>query len=289
MAIRLTWSNTYNGNVSGFKIYRSTVKATVFDPANLKAELATEILNYEDTTAVPDIVYYYGVESLTDLGPMKSKPIIAIQYMYTAGPGALKPQRGSYESGILDMTTGTHMADLWGVANAVQLNALSSTGAFNRATMNPVPGYREDLVLKMSVDGKASFIAADYRVLKTHATAAARQAFDEAVLAIMNDGVTFDYQGYTLKMDLMDADVAMNYWLRLSGGPNNLNGFMPRAVEKPIPSYANHYCLVRRGNKIFRMRAADPRPYLSTLTEATLAEAFTAGGNAYPMWQLTAV
>lgn len=286
MAIRVLWANAYNGNVSGFRLYRSEVKADLYKPESKMADFATETLNYEDTTALPDVPYFYGVESLTDLGTMQSKPMVAIQYMNSAGPGSVKLQRGNYESGLLDMTSVSYMSDLWNIANGVEASALAGLSVLNRVTMGPVPGYREDLVMKMSVNGKAFFMPADFRIHKIHATAAARQTFDEGVRDVFDQGVYLEYQGYRLKMELMDADVAMEYWLRCAGGPNNGNGWVPRCVEKPIPSHANHYALVKRGNKIFRMRSTDARPYLSTLTEATLTDPFTAGGYAYPLYVL---
>lgn len=287
MAIRLYWANAYNGNVSGFNVYRSLSKDTIYDPDNLIGSYPTTTLDFEDTTALPDVVYFYGVESLTALGTMQSKPIIAIQYMNTAGPGGVKPLRGSVGSGLLDMTTASNMTDFWGLCNGVQQGAMAPYGVSVRGAMGPIPGYREDHVMKLSIDGKVQFIAADYRNFLIHSTAAGRQAWDEGLLSAFTAGVYFEYQGYRLKMDLMDLDVAMNYWSRVGGGPTNENGWVPRMVIKPIPAHANHYALVRKGDKAYRIRGVDGYPYPFTATEALLTEPFTAGGFAYPLWSVT--
>lgn len=289
MSIKLKWANAYNGNVSGFRVYRSATKANLFDAANLLQEFATTTLDYEDTTIQPDTVYYYGVESLTPLGTMQSKPILAIQYVNSAGPGGINVTRGSMESGMLDATSATNMPDLFGASNSVLFSALSTQlTVLNRTTSSIVPGQYGSLVSKLTIGGKVYFMPADFMTYGTFTSAAQRQTFDTTVASILNDGVFFEYQGFRLRMQLMDLDHAMQYWSKNSGGPTNLNGWMIRSVEQPIPAYANHYVLAQKDGKLYRLRApVGARPYIMTAVEATLTDAFATNAICYPLYVMT--
>lgn len=285
MSIKLTWANAYNANVTGFRLYRSTNKENVYDPANKIADLETSTLTYDDSAITPDVPYFYGVESLTPLGTMQAKIITAVQYMNEAGPGSIKIERGNFASGLLALSSASFMPDFWELGNLIQRTAIQTRQSVSiRAGMSAVPGYPESLVGKFSIDGRVVFMPADYRNFIIHSTAAGRQAYDEAVVDIFKNGVDFEYQGYPMRMELMDLTTAMTYYVKWAGGPINGNGWIPRAVEKPIPAHDNHYVLVKDGSTPYRIRASSARPYLQTAVASTLSDPFTAGGYCYPLW-----
>lgn len=104
MSIVLSWTKKDSDDVlQGYEIYRSTVKATVFDAANkLASSTDKSLVTYTDVTAASDVPYYYGVRSLTIFGNVDSTPVLLVDPSIV-GSGSALPTIGDFDDGFIEM------------------------------------------------------------------------------------------------------------------------------------------------------------------------------------------
>lgn len=122
MSIRLNWIDR-NTAVDSVAIYRDIIPLV---PATLPAAIATLTAGettYDDTTAVRNVLYYYGftVKRGTDSVFSSVRPVVNMPY---TGPGPQELMRGDWEQGYFgDVST----TDMFGAIELQQLVGFGTT------------------------------------------------------------------------------------------------------------------------------------------------------------------
>jgi hypothetical protein len=107
MSIVLSWNKKDSDDVlNSYEIYRSTVKATLYQEANRIAEIADKAqVEYTDANTQYDTPYWYGVRSKTVYGDVDSTPLLLVE-VTNPGYGPVEPVVGDYEDGFVAIYPG---------------------------------------------------------------------------------------------------------------------------------------------------------------------------------------
>lgn len=102
MSIVLSWNKKdADAVLNGYEIYRSTVKASLYQEVNRIAVINDKAqVQYTDATTVYDTPYWYGVRSKTIYGDVDSTALMLVE-VTNSGYGAVAPVVGDYEDGFV--------------------------------------------------------------------------------------------------------------------------------------------------------------------------------------------
>lgn len=294
MTITVKWDNALNDNVTAFQLFRSETEATVYDPANKIAEVANNVFEFVDTNVVEDRPYFYGIRSVTSLGNMDGKIRVGVWLVYKNGPWNGTIPAGDGTLGLMDFKSAVSDSRvLWGLAEQLMYSVLASvpTISVRAGYASVVPGYEYSDMTKAIRNGSVVFFPGDYGTHVRPTSATERNAFYGALRAfIAGPGLTFDYNGYQLKLDLMTKNEYNVFATQLYAGPVSDAGFVPRVCEKPIPAHTGHYICTRDGNKVINTRTAEDRPFATTIqAEALDSDPFSANQLWYAAWVIRVV
>lgn len=246
MTINISWTNYGSAEVGRSDVYRSDDQSTVYDPGNKIGEIPAGGGTFADNPPMKDKVYYYGVDTETSLGMMKSKIIPASDLSQTIGPGGLTIRAGTAEFGVIvfDST----------LSNGVPIG---STYLRSKVPTSSDLGFRSAVLKGSSIVTLVKFIRngkivlmpncyQDYFICQTQAK---RNELTQIVQNHFLNGETFDFMGYSVKYDLLTREeyMQMHLGFSISGGvPSRISPWMITTPEDSVGGV-----IFRDGNNLF--------------------------------------
>jgi hypothetical protein len=216
MAIILKWSKKDSDAVlESYEVYRSTVKATVFNAGNLLATLTDKNqIQYTDDAALSDVPYWYGVRSKTIYGNVDSTPTLLVECS-NPGPGLVAPVIGDYADGFV--YSNFKDQSFTGAAQKIIMDQLLKTWTESAAdfglypahtanTDNTVGGY---CINKFWKDGKLIF--APNLSMAGIRNMTAQQSYDTIVKPLMLAKPKVEIDGVLYEFNVMTRAEAMKY------------------------------------------------------------------------------
>lgn len=231
MAIKVTWPGVVQGNPSKYEIYRASTRATVYQPENLihtVTDGATK--TWTDTTALNDVVYYYGVNAHTDMGEVISPIRIGVTHVNIVGAGSSIVIGGTSDDGVMErFITGSQVSiasimrsAIYGLSTVPGITVVPRTESI--AITGEVAGAS-----KISYNGKIIYIDEDPRLGLNGATALINSTVLDKFVTnpiIVSDGL------YKYKVRLMTRNEFDRYQLCMGNYGEELRMITP-VTQRP--------------------------------------------------------
>lgn len=228
MPITISWDSYNSSAVAAPTIYRSEVKAEVFEAGNNIATLPMPKGSYVDIPPKKDTVYHYGILTPTNLGPMKSRIISVSDMSDSMGPGGIDVLFGTSDFGLISYDSSLSSG------LTVGLEYLKSKVASQSDIQTRVAVMRAGqslTMVKFVRDGKTVLMPNSYQNYLLCPTAAKRAELNQFLTDNYINGPEMDFMGFRVKIDLMTKKEYYEMHSGMSAGGGVPSLFSPWMVS----------------------------------------------------------
>lgn len=234
MPITIAWNSYDSSAVAAPTIYRSDTEETVFDTGNSIGQLPMPNGNYVDIPPEKDKVYYYGLLTPTNLGPMKSKIIAVADMTDSAGPGGIDVLMGTSDFGLISYDSSLASGLITGL-DYLKSKIANQADIQTRAAV--MRGTSPVTLVKFIRNGKTVLIPNSYQNYLVCTTAAKRAEINTFLMDNYVNGPEMDLMGFRVKIDLMTEQeyYELHAGMSASGGvPSLMSPWMVSVPEDTV-------------------------------------------------------
>lgn len=273
--IVLNWvKNNPDSQFTNYKVYRSTNKTTVYDAGNLVTTITDKnVTSYQDTTALPNTLYYYGIELTTNSGSLKG-PVQLSSYTNYPGAGNNSIIVGDFEFGLMDQLVNSPLEDMMLIKIREVYEYLKI------AILTPAPILTGSLSLnKYMYKGEIIYAPTIYKYY-SNATVTPKNIYNVYLANAIANPVVFQVDGQYYKLDIMTYEEMIALMVPTSIFSPMVAGPVRRVVRNAPIGIGNYYHKPTSSNMIYAgfnnsMAIAAPTVvYPATSTQGTVNTSF---------------
>lgn len=223
MSIRINWEISANQSTfSKYRVFRSTEKETLYDGEPIMEISDINTLEYTDSTAVEQTLYWYGVQIIASDGLYSSRPLPFSSNPYS-GEGNASIIRGDSSFGFM----GEGSPNLYNLANAKVTEFLISKGVTIAACVPKFINGGKNTFNKFIYNGKIIYVPFAYQnYCASNMTNQA--AYDLFVKPLIDDPLTITFDGHCYEIMVLDRE--QTYDLHMSQSTCITNHFKRMSV-----------------------------------------------------------